>query len=70
MAATTVGHFRNVLAHFGLPVCLVMDNGTSFTGVEFQDFVRENGIWSIHMAPHNSNGLAEIAVRSMKEGLK
>lgn len=71
-SATTVELLRTTFARFGLPTCLVSDNGTPFTGAEYQDFVKKNGIRHIRAAPYQpqSNGLAERAVRSVKDGLK
>lgn len=68
----TVEHLRDIFARFGLPRCIVTDNGTPFTGQPFQDFVQGNGIKHLRTAPFHpaSNGLAERAVRTVKDGLK
>ncbi|XP_037515518.1 uncharacterized protein K02A2.6-like [Rhipicephalus sanguineus] len=69
--AATVEESRTVFARFGLPVYLVTDNGTSFTGVEFQDCAKKwHTTHSYSIYKPQSNGLAERAVRSVKEGLK
>ncbi|XP_064458846.1 uncharacterized protein K02A2.6-like [Ornithodoros turicata] len=71
-AEVTVVHLRDICARFGLPTCIVTDNGTTFTGAAFQEFVKRNGIRHMRTAPYHpqSNGLAERAVRSVKEALK
>ncbi|XP_037515314.1 uncharacterized protein K02A2.6-like [Rhipicephalus sanguineus] len=71
-AEQTVEHLRDIFARFGLPRCIVTDNGTPFTGKAFQDFVLGNGIKHLRTAPFHpaSNGLAERAVRTVKDGLK
>ncbi|XP_064470040.1 uncharacterized protein K02A2.6-like [Ornithodoros turicata] len=68
----TVRELRSVFARFGIPHCVVSDNGTPFTGKPFQDFVKANGIRHIRTAPYHpqSNGLAERAVRTVKDALK
>ncbi|XP_064470232.1 uncharacterized protein K02A2.6-like [Ornithodoros turicata] len=71
-AEVTVVHLRDVCARFGLPTCIVTDNGTTFTGAAFQEFVKRNGIRHMRTAPYHpqSNELAERAVRTVKEALK
>ena len=56
----------------GIPETIVSDNGSEFTSCEFGDFTRKNGIRHIKTAPYHpaSNGLAERAVQTIKEGLK
>ena len=43
-AQVTAKLCRRVFATHGLPCSIVTDNGTSFTGREFQEFTRRNGI--------------------------
>lgn len=71
-AATTVDTLRCIFARFGLPRTVVSDNGPQFTSAETARFFRENGVRHITTAPYypQSNGLAERAVRTIKEGLK
>nr|XP_037290588.1 uncharacterized protein K02A2.6-like [Rhipicephalus microplus] len=68
----TVEALRPIFARFGLPHILVSDNGPQFVSAEFQKFVRMNGINHVTTAPYypQSNGLAERAVRMIKEGLR
>ena len=71
-AFTTIQQLRKLFSKFGIPDTIASDNGSQFTATEFQDFCRINGIRHIKVAPYHpsSNGLAERAVRIVKEGLK
>ncbi|XP_049267195.1 uncharacterized protein K02A2.6-like [Rhipicephalus sanguineus] len=68
----TVEALRAIFAWFGLPHTLVSDNGPPFASAEFQKFVRVNEINHVKTVPYHpqSNGLAEHAVRTIKEGLR
>jgi hypothetical protein len=68
----TIEKLRQSFAIHGLPETLVSDNGTCFTSQEFQIFTRKNGIKHIKSAPFRpaTNGLAERAVQTLKQGLK
>ena len=70
-ADATVEKLRTTFAAFGIPETVVSDNGTCFVGEVFQTFMSRNGIKHIKVAPKHpaSNGLAERAVQSVKEGL-
>ena len=63
---------RHTFATHGLPDILVSDNGTAFTGAEFQFFVKANGFRHVRSAPYHpaTNGLAERAVQTLKNALK
>ena len=67
----TVEKLRVLFAQFGIPDVLVSDNGTNFVSKEFEEFTRRNGIKHVTSAPAHpaSNGLAECAVKTFKEGL-
>ena len=69
---TTIATLRGIFATHGLPEMLVSDNGPSFVSSEFQEFMQKNGIRHVKCAPYHpaSNGLAEGAVQTFKEGLK
>ena len=68
----TIEKLRPIFATHGLPQKVVTDNGPSFTSKEFKTFMSENGISHITTAPYHpsSNGLAERAVQTFKQGLK
>ena len=71
-SSVTIEHLRNMFATHGLPKSLMTDNGTQFTSMEFESFVKKNGIRHIRSSPYHpsSNGLAERAVQSFTEGIK
>ncbi|XP_042372461.1 uncharacterized protein K02A2.6-like [Plectropomus leopardus] len=71
-APTTIDKLRQVFAVHGLPDRLVTDNGPTFTSELFSEFMQQNGIHHIRTAPFHpaSNGLAERAVQTVKQGLK
>lgn len=71
-ACTTIQQLRKLFAQFGIPDTIVSDNGPQFSAMEFQEFCRLNGIRPTRVAPYHpsSNGLAERAVKIVKEGLK
>ncbi|XP_041863718.1 uncharacterized protein K02A2.6-like [Melanotaenia boesemani] len=68
----TIEKLRMSFSVFGLPKVLVSDNGACFTSSEFETFLKQNGIQHVKSAPFHpsSNGLAERAVQSFKEGMK
>lgn len=70
-SAATIEKLRVIFATHGLPQTIVSDNGTSFTSAEFKQFTQENGIHHITSAPYHpsSNGLAERAVQTFKQGI-
>ena len=71
-SAKTIKKLQIIFATFGLPRKVVTDNGTSFTSAEFKSFMSDNGIVNVTSAPYHpsSNGLAERAVQTFKNGLK
>ena len=70
-AETTVSKMRTSFCTFGLPDTVCTDNGTPFTSDLFQTFLRNNGVEHVRTAPYHpsSNGLAERAVQTVKNGL-
>ena len=63
---------RQMFANHGLPETIVTDNGPSFTSSEFREYMKEKGVVLVNTAPYHpaSNGLAERAVQTFKEGMK
>ena len=71
-AEQTIIALRQLFATYGLPLQLVSDNGPQFTAVEFQHFLKGNGVKHIRCSPchPSSNGLAERFVRTFKQAMK
>ena len=71
-ALATIAELRDIFTTHGLPSVLVSDNGSQFTSYEFGEFMRRNGIEHTTCAPlhPSSNGMAERAVQTFKNGLK
>lgn len=68
----TIDVLRSLFATHGIPDVVVSDNGTSFTSVEFQDFLKKNLIRQALVAPYHpsSNGQAERMVQNVKNAIK
>ena len=71
-ASKTIESLRIIFSTHGLPRTIVTDNGPTFTSSEFAKFVSSNSIRHIKSSPYHpsTNGLAERAVQSLKQGLK
>ncbi|XP_064090689.1 uncharacterized protein K02A2.6-like [Macrobrachium nipponense] len=71
MSAVTIGHLRKTFCNFGIPDIIVSDNASNFVSQEMEEFLHKNSIKHGTLAPYHpsSNGLAERAVRTFKEGL-
>ena len=68
----TVEHLRTLFATHGISSVIVSDNGSPFTSSEFAEFTKMNGICHVKVSTYHpsSNGMAERAVRTFKEGMK
>lgn len=71
-AERTIEKCRDIFTTFGLPQVLVSDNGRTFISKEFQNFLKQNGIFHKCTAPYNpvTNGLSERFVQTLKQGLR
>ena len=71
-SVSTIQKLRSMFATHGLPKVAASDNGSVFNSSEFQQFMMKKGIQHIRTAPYHpaSNGLAERAVQTLKEGLR
>jgi transposase InsO family protein len=64
--------FTNIILHFGVPNCIITDNGTQFTGKKFLDFYDSHHIrvlWSAVAHP-KTNDQVERANGMVLQGLK
>ena len=64
--------WRVVICRFGIPRALVSDNGKQFDNAKFRDFCAELGIKNYYSSPVHpqSNGQAEVTIRTLKAALK
>eukprot|EP00731_Ephydatia_muelleri_P001907 Em0001g1907a len=71
-SSAIIEKLRSIFAIHGLPDKLVTDNGPAFISSEFKTFMDYNGIVHIRSAPYHpsTNGLAERAVQTLKDGLR
>lgn len=71
-AENTILQLRGIFANFGLPECIVTDNGPTFTSEKFQTFLKRNGVKHITSAPFHpaTNGAAEKTVQTFKNAMK
>ena len=71
-SATIISLMRKSFASLGLPEVIVYDNATNFTSDEFEQFLKKNGVKHVKTPPYHpaSNGLAERAVQTFKEGMR
>ena len=68
----TIQQLQALFAQFGLPQMIVTDNGPCFSSEEFTLFLKNNCILHLKSAPYHpsTNGLAERAVQTFKQGMK
>ena len=68
----TIKELRQIFASYGLPQVLVSDNGPQLVSLDFENFLKSNGIQHIMSAPYHpaSNGAAERSVQTVKLALK
>ena len=71
-AAAMIEQLRVMFARWGIPETIVSDNGLQFVAQEFKQFCKLNGVKQVLVAPYHpsSNGLAERAVKTIKEGIR
>ena len=71
-SAATISLMRRSFASLGLPEVIVSDNAANFTSDEFEQFLKKNGVKHVRTPPYHpsSNGLAERAVQTFKEGMR
>uniref|UniRef100_H3AQ55 Gypsy retrotransposon integrase-like protein 1 n=1 Tax=Latimeria chalumnae TaxID=7897 RepID=H3AQ55_LATCH len=71
-STSTIDKLRRIFATHGLPLIVITDNGPSFVSGEFENFLKKNGIKHVRTSQYHpaSNGLAERAVRTFKEGVR
>ena len=77
LATITEQKIRNfvwqaIICRFGVPRPLVSDNGKQFDNAKFRDFCAELGIKNYYSSPAHpqSNGQAEVTIRTLKAALK
>jgi transposase InsO family protein len=71
-AGSTINALRCIFGRYGLPEQVVSDNGPPFQSVEYEDFLKQNGIQRMLVSPYHpaSNGQAERFVQTFKNYLK
>ena len=64
--------WRAIICRFGIPRALVSENGKQFDNAKFRDFCAELGIKNYFSSPAHpqSNGQAEVTIRTLKAALK
>ena len=64
--------WRAIICKFGIPSALVSDSGKQFDNAKFRDFCAELGIKNYYSSPAHpqSNGQAEVTIRTLKAALK
>ena len=67
-----ISSMKSVFARFGVPDVVMSDNGPQYSSSEFADFAKDWEFKHITSSPHypQSNGMAESAVKAMKNIVK
>lgn len=71
-SGTVITVLRRIFATQGLPDVLVSDNGRAFSSLEFDTFLKKNGIKHLFSPPYHpaTNGQVERAIQTFKNKLK
>lgn len=74
-SSAVINHCKSIFARHGIPEIVVSDNGPQFSrafGAEFSKFATEYNFQHVTSSPHyhQSNGMAESAVKLIKGSLK
>lgn len=74
-SSAVINHCKSIFARHGIPEVVVSDNGPQFSralGAEFSKFAAEYNFQHVTSSPHyhQSNGMAESAVKIIKGSLK
>lgn len=71
-SGTVITILRKIFASQGLPETVVSDNGRAFSSVEFNTFLKRNGIRHLYSPPYHpaTNGQVERAIQTFKNKLK
>ena len=64
--------WHSIICRFGIPKALVSDNRKQFDNLKFKNFCAEIGIKNYYSSPAHpqSNGQAEVTIRTLKAALK
>ena len=64
--------WNSIICMFGIPRSLISDNGKQFNNPKFRDFCVELEIRNYYSSPAHlqSNGQAEVTIRTLKAALK
>ena len=64
--------WRSIICRLGIPKALVYDNGKQFNNMKFKNFCVELGIKNYYssQAHPQSNGQAEVTIRTLKAAMK
>ena len=71
-SGTVVNHMKSLFSRFGIPQCVVSDNGPQYSSQEFANFSQSYGFRHITSSPGHAsaNGEAERAVQTVKQLLR